>query len=221
MTRGELVAEIIGARFDVSQTTSVQRWLDLANAWVWNAHDWSFKRSTAPVAVIVSAGQSVVPMPSDFGALGESGRVLNVVGDPLDEYAVQLFDDLYQGDAIAGRTQTYPEAFKIVNRQLVLGAAPTLATTIYIDNYVRRVGHLNNVGVYVAGNFVADTDTPVWGSEHHFVLVHAAVVIGLGLENDPTGGGVRDLRDEAVASMIEDYALDTGGVVDQWARWPR
>jgi hypothetical protein len=217
VNRGELVAEITGARFDVSQQTSVQRWLDAGYAWVWNAGNWRWRYKTGRTTVAVSAGQATPTLPSDFASVGPEGVVSDRYGENLDQYAPGLFAEFYGYEALNAITMATPEAFSIVNGQLTLGAAPATAQNIYLSNYERRPGWLAG-GVYTPGPAASDTDTPVWDPEHHLVLVHAAVVIGLALENDPTGGGVRDLRDEALRAMLDSYLEDSGGVVAQWGK---
>ena len=224
MNRGELVDAITGTRFDASQPVS--DWLDSAYSWVYFGGTpvdrgpqvrWSFRFPAEPVSLTVTAGNRQPTMPTDFG---EVVSLLDDQGVEMDELTDAEFERAFRDQAIAGGAAR-PTTFKVVNRQIVLAPTPDSNYTFNLA-YARRLYHFELDGTtIVVGPMTNDSDLPCFGAEHHLLLVYAATIIGLGLENDPFGApAIRQLRDDAFAAMREDLQIDLGRVDDYYPPWP-
>lgn len=194
--------EIIGTRFDSSQDANVKNWVTQAYAWVWNAAKWQFKK-VASANLAITAGNDSPTLATDFG---DRLEIYDQYGDPLLFLDPDLFDQLYKYDKLNGATQQ-PEAFKLVNRQPVLGPTPNVTTT-FTYSYERRVCAFQSNGTtVVVGGMSSDTDIPFWDAAHHMVLVHKGAEIGGGVESDNSAILWSQLARDALDSMIEELAI--------------
>lgn len=211
VSRLSLVSQIIGTRFDSSQ--DAVPWLQAAYVIVWNAAPWLF-RTVEQTNLAVTASDDTPTMPTDFG---RSLSVYDQNGDQLAPLDPDTFDLVYRESKRQGLTDA-PEAFKVVNRTLVLGPTPNLTTTFTVS-YTRRCVALTSGGTTVVGGMTADTDVPFWDPAHHLVLVPRAAMIGLGLEEDPHGTGLqRDYAEQLDAMISELTPEDVGGETQQFGR---
>lgn len=212
MNYAAIYGEVVDLRFNSQATklAQVKRWVNQAEIAVWNAADWSFKR-VAPTDIAVTVGNTSPSEPTDFG---KAHRLYDYLGDPVTYYAPDQFFLRNEEDIVAGRTGE-PTEYTVVNRQIQLAPIPQSSRT-YKLSYRRRYTHLNTIPAPVAGVMSVDTDTPIWDSEFHYILVLWAMMLGETLEADPTADSLRAQRDEMLARMISELVGGEVGEVVQW-----
>lgn len=188
---------VIEKRFPSSARGSVKQWLAMAYSNVWDAADWQFKHvQRAPLTV--SSSQPTTP-----AGLAKVTRIYDDLGDPLEQLDQHTFDDWYADPSLGtGR----PEAFTVVNRQIVVAPAPGSSYSFQIT-YVRRLAHKAADGAISEGFFTTDSDYPFW-DDHHGILIPRAAAIGLKLRNDPTWEAVQDDYLGQLELMVNDLAVD-------------
>lgn len=193
MTFQQLYTELTDMRFNTQavKLAEVKRWVNAAEIAVWNSADWVFKRVPRTTLAVVTGANNPV-MPTDFN---RAIRVYDQNGVRLDYREPDLFEEIYP----TGGATAQPTSYTVVNRQVLLGPTPN-ATVSFKLSYERRYTRLV-AGTPTLGIMAADTDTPLWDSEHHYVLVPWAMILGQKLENDPTGDALRAERDMLLDAM--------------------
>lgn len=199
--------ECIDLRFNnlTAKVAQVKKWVNQAEIAVWNSADWEFKRIPA-ATVAVTAG--AVTEPSDFGKVH---RLWNANGDELLYVPPDEFESTYSVGPQAGGIG---EAYTVINRAVQVGPAET--SLGYKMSYRCRYTHLASGGGRANGVMSADTDTPLWDSEFHYLLVPWAIMLGQKLEYDPTAEYLRVQRDEMLAAMKDELVL---GQEEPQAAW--
>lgn len=190
-----IYTEIVNLRFnsDAGKIAQVKNWVGQAEIAAWNAADWDFKR--VPLANLsVTAG--IATEPADLGKV----RVLeDPRGDALEYLEPDIFERAF---ATSADFPGIADFYTVINRQILIGSTETGTFKLA---YRRRYTHLNNAGQPVQGLMSADTDTPIWDSEFHYVLVPWAMILGMKLENDPSAEGLRNQRDEMLGWMMDEH----------------
>lgn len=214
MTRLQIKDELVNLRWNTSsvKVAQIYNWIAQAEIAVWNAADWVFKRVPATNLTVTSGAATE---PSDFD---KAIRLWNSDGQPLSYLQPNEFEDLYSVGATSP-TGT-GEAYTVINRQIIVG--PSNSGT-YKLSYQRRYSHLADGGPSVAtGPMNSDNDTPLWDSEHHYILVPWAMRIGELLEDDPTAAALDLLVDDLKQGWMfraMKAQLATGGVIDEFQVW--
>src|SRR6266540_755927 len=153
MTFKNLQDEVILNRFQEGTRPSVKSWINVRYTAIWNAADWYFKHVTASPWAI-TAGDDAPAMFSDFA---EAEGVFDQDGAALFYLPQKEFEDTYLGDSSIGT----PEAYTVVNREIILGPTPGAARTFYLS-YRRRLSHVDGPsGLAAAGVMVNDSDQPL------------------------------------------------------------
>lgn len=169
--------EVIELRFDSTTRDYVKNWIDARYAAIWGDNDWHFKKVLAE-SLSITASDNTPTMPTTFG------RVLHLYdnnGVEVEYLSPASFDYRYATDTSESR----PMHYTVVNRQIYLGPIPVSNQTFKLS-YERQVCHYADATTLTAGVMNSDLDTPVWPSEHHYVLVVGALATGLKLKNDRT-----------------------------------
>lgn len=203
MTYLEIVNEILNLRFNENRRSMAQRWVGIKEMEVWSAYDWPFKVVRGATLTIASGNISPT-MPTGFFKVLKNG-LQDDLGSKLTYLEPDLFDSYYVGTS--NTYQGRPQEYTIVNGVLYLGPTPDTGYTFTVS-YQRTYVHLNGAGAVTAGPMSADTDTPIWDSQFHFLLVPAAMGLGLKLENDPTSGPI-DQEYAALMARMADHYLPT------------
>jgi hypothetical protein len=193
MTFQQLYTELTDMRFNTQtvKLAEVKRWVNAAELAVWNSGDWVFKRMPATTLAVTIGGRTPT-MPADFN---RAIRLYTDTGARVDYREPDLFEELYPAGIANGTVLSYT----VINRAIYLGPPPATSVNFklsYERRYTRSVAGTPTLGV-----MSADTDTPLWDAEHHYVLVPWAMILGQKLENDPTGDALRAERDMLLASM--------------------
>jgi hypothetical protein len=213
LTYAEQKAAVYEKRFPSS--SPVAQWLAAAYADIWNAHPWTFKRITGYPLYTTADGLSTglvtaTPlMPATFG------RVLALFdqdGAELEEFAPHEFEHTFTQFTAMGQ----PEAYTVVNRQIILGPPPNAAYP-YRLSFRRRLATRNSAGTVQSGFYIADTDIPLW-DDHSYLLVIRAKLIGLRDRSDPTATDLEGEYVRLLDAMREEYGERPRGV---WSpAWP-
>lgn len=187
--------EVIAFRFHESQRAYVIRWINQVYQQVWVAADWHFKYIYSNNLNVV-AGSSTPVLPGDFG------NVISVFDDQgfqLTYLTPQEFSSLWRGNTGTGKADTYT----VVGGTLHLGITPSTSLTYTMD-YMRRVSHLDDGVTAAAGFMDSDNDTPLWDSEHHYMLVPGAMALGMKESNDFTFGPLEEEYKMGLAAMVDE-----------------
>lgn len=218
LNRTSIVSAVANiGQFDNTATnglTRLQQLLVAAEAVVWGAGDWLFKK-VAPAAVTFGTNGKIT-MPADFGS---SLLILDDQENPLTPLEADEFDRLYQSAIQSNLTGQRPEAYKIVNRILEVGPHPVAAIG-GLMSYKRRQCHFASDGVtVVAGEMTNDTDLPLYPSNHHMVLVWATLVMA-GVANADVASILWDQSyDSALQAMVDELTgTDTGTTTLSYGR---
>lgn len=210
MTFAQIYGEVVDLRFNSQATklAQVKKWVNAAELKVWNHADWNFKRMPATaITVTIGAGIANGSVPTDFD---KAIRVYSPLGDEL----TYLPPDQWEANYAVGTPLPVglAEAYTVIERSLKVGPAQAGSFSLsYRRRYTKRVASTPTLGV-----MSGDSDTPYWDSEHHYVLVPIALILGEKLEADPTAEGLRSERDELLASMVSDLVGSTENVPTYW-----
>lgn len=197
LTFVELQNAVLGKRFPQSSLGDTKRWLATAYQDVWAAYEWPFRIvSRAPLALTVGEQPTV---PADFA---DAQDVFDQYGCALERMEQRTLEEFY-GDIFAFSLTGLPEAYTVVDRQLIL--APLSSVTAgFTLSYRRRLCCRNADGTVAAGMMVNDTDYPVW-DDHHSLLIPRAQVVGLQELNDPTYAMALQEYERQLSRMQDDY----------------
>jgi hypothetical protein len=212
VNRAALRAELQATGFGGSTAEQIRlnNWLDAAYTYVWNEGDWSFKKVDQAILAVSGASPT---MPADFGTVD---YIEDNFGALLEQLEPERFDAYFQ--PIPNPVTGPPWSYKVVNRQVVFGPAPTGAVN-FKWSYTRRVVHLDNALATQPGTLGADTDSPFWPVDHHMVLVYAAALIGHSMNSNPFGQGFAALRDDALRAMREDLEVELAPGLQWGSAW--
>lgn len=202
LTYASLQAYVKERRFPDSLTGAVQAWLAAAYQDVWDAADWDFKqvpRQTFYTSSDATSNGTATAKPRMPGDFAYSRRLYDENGYPVDYMDADSFDDDYASTTSTGA----PEAFTVVNRQIILAPTPNRVYALSLP-YRRRMAHKNTSGVVVAGFLSADTDYPLW-DDHHYLLVPRAKTLGLQSIGDPTWTDLHADYQQRLGLMVGDY----------------
>ena len=212
MTFLQIYTEVVNLRFNGNATklAQVKNWVNQAEIAVWNAADWVFKRQPLTNLTITNG---TATEPADFG------KAIDVYNALMDKLAYLPPSDFEQQYLAQIPVPTGPgEAFTVINRQILTG--PKESGT-YQMSYRRRYAHLNGIATVTAGVMTADTDTPLWDSEFHYILVPWAIRLGKLLEDDPSASlddqVLLGLSDIGMFKAMKDELVE--GVQDEFAVW--
>lgn len=207
LTRADLVTAILGRRFPAAtQTTNARRWLATAYADVWHAADWTFKR-VSRATLAVTAGDETPTMPAAFA---DAIKLYDDLGNEIPRLSQEVFEQRYASSIVAGERST-PDAFAVVDRQIILGPRP-VSSANFLLSYRRRLASRTATLAVQAGIMALDTDFPLW-DDHHSILIPRAQSIGLVELSDPTWQLAQQQYQLELERMIEDY---TTPIVGQW-----
>jgi hypothetical protein len=199
MTFAEICSEVQSLRFNSSQSSSIQRWVNDRYAALWNADEWIFKYAKANVTV-TAGSNTVTALPADFGiALG----MWRADGQPLSWMPPKDFENFYQGSSDTGG----PGFFTIINQTVLVGPTSNETSSTYLLLYEKRMTPL-----------VADGDIPAIPAQHHYLLVTGALALGLALFNDFTFQFLETVWQQGIAEMRQEWLADQRGQVGQWGR---
>lgn len=213
MTYQEIYNAVADIRFNrsTSKIAQIKQWVNAAELFTWNAGDFVFKRVAAQTLVI-SAGSRTPLMPTTAGFLfAKSIGLYDDQGAKLTYLPPDEWEEAFLPDTSTG----IPAYYTVINRQLYLGPTPD-STRSFKFSYQRRYCHLNNAAAVVDGTMSADTDTPLWDSEHHYQLVPRAIVIGAKLEGDPLPQNYLEEADALLQAMVADLV---GGESLEAVKW--
>lgn len=209
MTFQQIYTEAINLRFNGNATklAQVKNWVNQAEIALWNSADWTFKRMPAVVVTVGSSG--AMAEPSDFD---RAVRVWDPRGFEVPYMNVEDFEDTYVAPVPVptGNAEFYTVYDRLgTNGGVFVG--PPEASALYKLAYQRRYSKRNGGGGIVQGVMSSDTDTPLWDSEHHYILVPWAIRMGKYLEDDPTGTLTEQVLEglgekSLFAAMLEQHA---------------
>lgn len=211
MTFADIYGECASLRFNTqaAKILQVKRWVNQAEIALWNAAPWVFKRVPATNLTVTAGAASE---PTDFG------KVLRLY-DPRGYELPYSRPDEFEEDFTAPvpAPTGHAEAYTVINRQIIVGPPETGTFKL---SYRRRYSHLDT-GVVTPGVMDEDSDTPLWDSEHHYILVPWAIRIGKLLEDDPTAPGMEQLIEGLkTTSMFQAMREElTAGVAEQIPVW--
>lgn len=211
----DIYGEVRDLRFNsnAAKVAQCKRWVNQAEISLWNAAPWTFKRMPA-TNLTVTAG--VASEPADFG------KVIRLY-DPRGYELPYMRPDEFEEDFTAPSPVPAgnAEAYTVINRQIIVGPGETGTFKLA---YRRRYSHFDNdptPGVVAPGVMSADTDTPIWDSEHHYILVPWAMRLGEVLEADPNSGQLEQVV-EGLKTMSMFQAMREelcAGVAEQIPVW--
>lgn len=212
MTRAEIRTAIANLRFNSTSAklAQIEDWIEAAELELWNAAEWVFKRVAAE-NLTVTASDATPSMPAGFA---KATRLWDDDGCPLRYLDPNEFEELAVPDSLNAVTGT-PAYYTVINREIHLAPTPQSSATFKLS-YRRRYVHRADGSTVTAGTMNSDNDTPVWDSEHHYVLVPWAMRIGIGLEGDAVP---RELDAECVRlfeAMRSDLVSGVEGEVRVW-----
>lgn len=172
--------------FPEVKRTDAKEWIRTAHRKIWDAGDWSFK-STIATTISVVAG--VVTQPSD---VADVYALYDNTGSPLEPfYDVRLFYDRY--NSLVGGVGI-PEAYCVVGTSLVVGPAASGTLTNYQLAYKKSKPTLS-----------ADADLTGLPDAFDMAVVYGGKWIGFTLINNPFADDFKQLFDDAVADLNENY----------------
>lgn len=213
----------LARRFDLNvDATFLNELITTGESWVWNYAEWRFK-NPQPVAAPTVQAQGYVQLPADVR------RVITLFddqGDPLDFMPRDEFQRTFRYQLTQGQTAK-PSAFTTYDDDTASEGLRAIfdvkADQVYnfTVEYERKLCSRTAAGAVQVGPMQLDTDTPFWGAEHHQVIVFAAALDGLVLDNDPTYPPLQSSRDEKLAAMEVEYLDDTPLVVPSRVWGPR
>lgn len=212
MTFRELQDEVLTLRFKEGRRPSSKLWINTRYGDIWSAADWPFKH-VSPSNVAVTTGNANPVLPAGFR---RAHRIYDQYGNPLSEMLPQDFDDAYRYYAVNNVTGQ-PTDFKVVNGVLTLGPTPNVTATFTVA-YERGPVHYNGSSVETALPMTADSDTPIWDSSYHYILVFGAMSMGLRLENDPSWPAVEDEFRNELSGMMNELLPPDRGETTQFGR---
>lgn len=205
MNRAAIRTRIQGTRFDASQASEINEWIDQAYEWVWEQAEWRFKYVEPQAFAVTKGQQSYNPYPTF------RREVIDVFDDtysPLERRGPQEMQQRFFADHKLSRYGP-PQFYSVDNGQIYLFPTPEKDSINWWVSYERRLCHYQADGVTItAGPMDEDTDLPFWPLEYHRILVPEASMIGLGAEEDPSGQGFRAERDELLAAMMNALGPD-------------
>lgn len=215
MTFRELVDFTLGYGFKESQRSIAKTAVNFQWARVWAEHSWTFK-DVGPTNLAVTASDNTPTMPTDFA---DVVRLQDQNGASLSPLQADEFDDAYQPGVRSGETGP-PEAYKIVNFQIVLGPTPSTTQTFTLS-YRRRVSYYpaGNTASLAVGNMATDTDVPAFlPEEHHPWIGLRAARMLLRQTNDPAWVDLEPEIQETEALILNDLLPQAGGEPLQYGR---
>jgi len=188
MTFLELQDAVKSDRFAEEQRGDVRNWLNAAYWVIWIAEEWEFRYASKTVSV--TAGSTLVTgLPTDFGNVrrflrGDTGRIKY-----LDQ--VEYQDRFYSPRApVTGP----PSHYTVTNGVVTVGPASNETASDYLIVYEKEFTPLVN-----------DDDQHALPPGSDFILVFAAAVIGLQIQNDFTWQFLEQSQSSWVASMRRNY----------------
>lgn len=207
MTFQQIYTELTDLRFNTQATklAEVKRWVNQAEIKIWNSADWAFKRVPG-VAMTVTAGAATEP--ADFG---KANRLYDPRGDEVPYMLPDEFEENYIAPVPVPTGNA--EAYTVIDRQIIVGPGETGSFRL---SYTRRYTKRNSGGAATQGVMSADLDTPYWDSEHHYVLVPWALILGEKLEADPTAEFLRSERDELLDAMKQELISTVDHQIMVW-----
>lgn len=206
MNRLAIRGKVRSSRFDASQDSDINDWIDQAYVWVWDQSHWRFRYVPPASFALVAGQQSYNPFPT---FRRNTINVFNTYEEPLVRLGITDFHREYQAAHVAAQYGV-PEAFAVEDGIIYLGPTPASLDAVggWVE-YERRVCHYQSDGVTItAGLMDEDTDLPFWNVDHHSILIPAASVIGLGTENDETVAGLIRTRDMLLGAMVGELGAD-------------
>jgi hypothetical protein len=211
MTRDEIKTELNNLRFTASTVKDAQilKWISQAEIWVWNQADWRFKEIGAQnLTTTISSGIASAAFPTGMSKIRNLRRSSD--GAEMIYVSPDVWDRNFRSVPASLGSGSY---YTVRNRTIFVG--PGEATTFNGD-FVRKYHHLADGATPTAGVMNSANDTPIWDSEHHYVLVPTAIIIGMGLESDPTKEALRIERDEMLFAMKEELSNEVTSEVRFW-----
>lgn len=214
MTKAEIRTEIQRLRFTSSTVNDalVNNWINQSEIAVWNAADWQFKRLPPSTNLTVTVSGSSPPIAS--GTLPTNVGNVRKILDPTNKQPLVYLDpddfsDTFRmTQAPAGTAEFWTQE----NRVIYVGSAQA---GTYLIGGRKRYSHMDT-GVETVGVMDEDSDTPLWDSEHHYILVPWAITIGARLNQEPPPLAYVEQRDEMLATMKEELLI---GAQDQIRYW--
>jgi hypothetical protein len=196
MTVGQLLDEILLDRFETEHRPRAFKALNNRYAQLWAVEDWTWKFAQVP-ATVQAQVQAVSGLPLDFGVpiylWNENWYLLPYLDSGI-------FQTIY-GSINPSR----PEAWTVINQQILLGPVPNSAA-IYSTYYRRRLIPLTDEG-----------QTPEIPEEFSLALVHAARAELLAFYNDPTAGEMDQQYQMDLEALRRDYLIDATGQPAMWS----
>lgn len=202
MDFGSIQQEVIDARFKESQRASVKFWINMRYQAIWAYVDWPWKRQ-GPVPLVVTAGSANPTLPDDFL---RPIAIYDDLGNEIFWEEPGDFDTDHRYPINQGTTGR-PSSFKWVDNVITLGLTPAVDYDFQLV-YERKTSYLASGTTPASGPLTADTDTPIWDDQYHYILVVGAIASGLRLENDPTYPALEEEYHGLLNSM-RDYYLPT------------
>jgi hypothetical protein len=215
LTFRELQDYVLGYGFKESQRTIVKTAINYQWGRIWAQHSWTFK-DVGPTNLAVVASSSSPVMPTDFA---EVVKLQDQNGSSLSPLPADEFDDLYE-PLVRDGGKDAPEAFKVINFQIVLGPVPSASQTFTLS-YKRRVGYhpAGNTSLFTVGSMAADADVPAYlPVEHHpWIGIRAARMV-MRQVADPSWANLEPEIQEAEAEALNELLPQTGGETLQYGR---
>lgn len=196
---GDILDNVLLDRFPASVRARARLSVNNRLMHLWNMESWTFKYATAnPTTSTTSA--ALDGMPSDFGTVED---LWNENGDRLPDITPREYYDLY----LTGGPGT-PEAYTVINGQVLIGPAPVSAVT-WTMFYEKRLTLLD-----------AETDIPAIPAECHPSLIHGARAELLAAYNDPTASDQEQQWQLDLDAMRRQYLSDVAGEPSRWPSDP-
>jgi hypothetical protein len=193
---GEIQTALIGGQDYglFSSATSVNDWLVKRYGDVWAAADWPFKIAL-PTTLNAVGGTVAATAPAD---MFKPVMLFDSVDNPLEYLDPRQFYEAW--GSLAATSTGSPTHYSFLDGTVLLGPTPSASQVMKLV-YERTLSVKAAGGVtWVAGSWDKSTLTqvPAWHDSFHYMLVHGAASIGLGL----LGSGDAAWHEEQFTKML-------------------
>lgn len=114
-TFGDILTAVCKDGINATRRSDAKLWVAGRHAMVWDAADWTFKRSSG--AIVFTAGSQIAAGPADVHSVF---AVYNAQGEPLAAYDdARRFQDRY--NTLADASTGVPEAYTVYGGQILIG----------------------------------------------------------------------------------------------------
>lgn len=196
MTLGDILDAILFKRFTSSFRPRAKQAVNSRYGHLWALEDWTFKFATVNPETTADS-QQLGNLPLDFGV---PLYLWDENGAKLDYLNTDVFYNAYLPDNSTGS----PEAWTVVNEEILLGPTPASDAT-YTMHYRKRLSPLVNEG-----------DVPAIPAAFHLALVHGGRAELKAAFDDPTATADEAQWQLDIEAMRREWLADAEGQPDTW-----